>query len=277
MSSQNENPYIFGDPDKDRRRLETMARLIANYVRDHARELCGDDVKHILDVGSGQGQLGFALQDLYPGASLTGVERDSLAVAHANQQAQQEGRNAHFVEGDVHEGLPAGPYDLVLMSLILAHTQRPAAVLEAAYAVMQPGATLWVMDASELMAGDGTDSANDQLFRLLIDTMQKLGVHPNILAELPELTSAAGFSDYTRHETDADHPLASHNREERMQVNAAALGAIYAARPLIARVQNLPISTLDALFVELTNDLMNSEQISSRRYFAVVTAKKPRL
>lgn len=275
MLANQDNPYIFGNPDNDRRRLDTMAQLIARFVRDHAREFAAGEVHSILDVGSGEGQLGFALQDAWPGASLTGVERDPLAVSKANQAAARDKRAAHFVEGDVQLDLPPGPYDLVLMSLILAHTQRPQAVLERAYEVMRPGATLWIMDASELMAGDGTDSASDQLFQLLIDTMQKIGVHPNIIDELPELMKQAGFTAYTRHDTDSDHPLASHNRDERMQVNAAALGAIYAARPLIARVQGIPISRLDALFVELTNDLMSSQEVSSRRFFAVVIAKKP--
>lgn len=130
------------------------------------------------------------------------------------------------------------------------------------------------MDASELMAGDGTDNASDQLFHMLVDTMGKMGLHPNILAELPTLLADAGFTAYQRHDSNEDHPLSAHNMEERMQVNAAALGAIYAARPLIAKVQAIPISKLDALFVELTNELMSSRELSSRRYFAVVTAKK---
>jgi 2-polyprenyl-3-methyl-5-hydroxy-6-metoxy-1,4-benzoquinol methylase len=151
LLANQDNPYIFGNPDKDRRRLDTMARLIARYVRDHAREFAAGDVHSILDVGSGEGQLGFALQDVWSGSSLTGVERDPMAVSKANQEAARSHHAAHFVEGDVQLGLPPGPYDLVLMSLILAHTQQPAAVLERAYGVMRPGATLWIMDASELM------------------------------------------------------------------------------------------------------------------------------
>jgi hypothetical protein len=50
---QDSNPYIFGNPETDRQRLETQSRLFTRYIRAHARAFCGDKVHRILDVGCG--------------------------------------------------------------------------------------------------------------------------------------------------------------------------------------------------------------------------------
>lgn len=273
--SDTSSPYIFGDAELDRQRLETQSRLIARYVRARARAFGGDEVHRILDVGCGEGQLGFALQDVYVGAELVGIDRDPHAIETANQRAEREFRTARFVAGDVQQGLPDGPFDLVFMCLLLMHTQQPAAVLAHTYSVMRPGATLWIIDATEAMGGAGDDSVGDRLFSLFFKTLERIGSHPHIMAELPSLLAAAGFSDYTFHSGEEDDPFASSNLAERTQVNAAGLGAIYNARQALARVNDVPIAQIDKMFAELATTLVLNPNVPLARVLGVVTAKKP--
>lgn len=268
----NANPYVFGDPELDRQRLETQSRLIARYVRANAQKLCGNEIHSILDVGCGEGQLGFALQDVYVGAALSGIDRDPQAVETANARAQREFRNAKFVAGDVQQSLPPGPYDLVFMSLLLMHTQQPGATLANAYTVMKPGAYLWIIDATEAMGGQGSDSPGDWLFGLFFKTLAMIGAHPHIMNELPGLLAAAGFEQVEAH---PDDPFATSNLTERGQVNAAGLGAIYNARQMLARANNIPISEVDRAFAQLANVLVLNPNIPIDQVLGVVTARKP--
>lgn len=268
------NEYIFGDPEIDRQRLETQSRLIARYVRAHARDFGGDNVQRILDVGSGDGLLGFALQDVLSDAAVVGIDRNPAAVARANEHAQQEGRAAEFIVGDIQAGLPAGPFDLVLMSLVLLHTHDVSALLNRAYAVLRPGGTLWVIDNIET-SGPNSYVAQSEIFRLLFTTLERIGGHPNILAELPQLAMNAGFTDYQRRETMSDHPMYTTSIAERTQVNAAGLGAIYNARPAISQVMGVPLARLDQMFAETTNFLMAERASETPPLFGVATARKP--
>ncbi len=273
--SEPSNPYIFGDAELDRQRLETQSRLIARYVRARARAFGGDEVHRILDVGCGEGQLGFALQDVYLGAELVGIDRDPHAVQTANQKAEREYRTARFVAGDVQQALPDGPFDLVFMCLLLMHTQQPAAVLAHAYNLMRPGATLWIIDATEAMGGAGDGSDGDRLFGLFFQTLERIGSHPHIMNELPALLAAAGFSDYTYHDDEQDDPFASSNLAERTQVNAAGLGALYNARGALAKVNDLPIAQIDRMFANLATSLVLNPNAPLVRVLGVVTVKKP--
>ncbi len=273
---QDNNPYIFGNPETDRQRLETQSRLFIRYIRAHARAFCGDKVHTILDGGCADGQLGFALQDVYPGATLTGVDRDAAVISRAQSRATQEQRPATFVQSDIQQGMPAGPFDLVFLSNILLHTQRPEAVLLHAYAVMGPGATLWVIDSNgETRDATFPTASGTELATLFFKTLTRLGAHPNIASELPALLSAAGFVDYARRESTTDHPTMSNNAADQMQVNAVALGALFNARQATAALNGIALADFDNMFVNFVNAMMNDTRLSTPPLFAVITAHKP--
>ena len=120
------------------------------------------------------------------------------------------------------------------------------------------------------------DSASaTELFRLLWTALGRIGGHPDILAELPALLASLGFVDFARRETAQDHPAVCHTPQEYMQLRAAGLGAIYNAKPLIAKVLGVPMDHLNALFVEMTNDMMQAIWTEVTPIFGVVTARKP--
>ena len=68
----------------------------------------------VLDVGTGSGAIALAIADEHPGARVVALDasEDALAVARAN--AERTGLAVELVRADLFDGLPAGPWDLVV-------------------------------------------------------------------------------------------------------------------------------------------------------------------
>jgi release factor glutamine methyltransferase len=76
--------------------------------------LCGVEAARALDVGTGSGAIALAIADEHPGADVTGIDvsEDALAVARSN--AERAGLGVSFARHDLFDGLPAGPWELVV-------------------------------------------------------------------------------------------------------------------------------------------------------------------
>jgi release factor glutamine methyltransferase len=68
----------------------------------------------VLDVGTGSGAIALAIADEHLGARVTAIDasEDALEVARAN--AERTGLAVDFRQRDLFEGLPEGPWDLVV-------------------------------------------------------------------------------------------------------------------------------------------------------------------
>jgi release factor glutamine methyltransferase len=68
----------------------------------------------VLDVGTGTGAIALALADEHPGARVTAIDVSPDALALARENAARTGLAVELLEHDLREGLPGGPYDLVV-------------------------------------------------------------------------------------------------------------------------------------------------------------------
>ena len=68
----------------------------------------------VLDIGTGTGAIALAVADEHPGARVTAVDRSSDALALARENAQRTGIEITLLQGDIGDGLPRGPFDLVV-------------------------------------------------------------------------------------------------------------------------------------------------------------------
>lgn len=121
----------------DNRLYESQSRLALRYeggvhpkhrlTRYH--EFFVDRVaagERVLDVGCGQGALAFALADR-AGAFVTGVDLAAENIAKA--QARYAHPRLDFQIGKAPEVLPAGPFDVVVLSNVLEHLPNRSAFL----------------------------------------------------------------------------------------------------------------------------------------------------
>ncbi len=86
----------------------------------------------ILDLCTGSGCIAIALKKAFPAAEVTAVDVSSKALAIARQNAENNGAEVHFVEGDVLDGVNGfnGSYGLIV--------SNPPYVMEKERAQMQP-------------------------------------------------------------------------------------------------------------------------------------------
>ncbi len=76
--------------------------------------LAGRDAPRVLDVGTGSGAIALALRDEHPGALVSGFDFSRDALALASENATLTGLEVDLLQGDLFDGLPGGPWDLVV-------------------------------------------------------------------------------------------------------------------------------------------------------------------
>lgn len=76
--------------------------------------LVGVEAPRVLDVGTGSGAMALAIADEHPGARVTGIDASAEALALAHENAVRTGISIDLVEHDLFDGLPDGPWELVV-------------------------------------------------------------------------------------------------------------------------------------------------------------------
>ncbi len=114
--------YVLGEWGFRRLTLTTDPRaLIPRPETEVVVERClallaGLDEPEVLDVGTGTGAIALSIAQEHPGARLTAVDlsEDALALAAENIERTGLGGHVTLTRHDLTEGLPGGPYDLVV-------------------------------------------------------------------------------------------------------------------------------------------------------------------
>ena len=74
----------------------------------------GLEAPRVLDVGTGSGAIALAIADEHPGAAVTGIDVSPEALALARENATRTGLPLELARHDLFEGLPDGPWALVV-------------------------------------------------------------------------------------------------------------------------------------------------------------------
>jgi release factor glutamine methyltransferase len=76
--------------------------------------LLGREHPRVLDVGTGTGAIALAIADEHPGSVVTGLDASAEALALAAENVARTGLPVTLVRIDLFDGLPEGPWDLVV-------------------------------------------------------------------------------------------------------------------------------------------------------------------
>ncbi len=268
-----DNPYIFGDDATDRYRLEAQTSLFSGYLQASASRLVGSKVSSILELGCGEGQLGRTLLAVYPEARLVGIDKDQQAVAKARAMAEQEGLQAEYVAGNIEQGLPTGPFNLVYASLVAVYLQDLPALVRSVYERLEPGGHFWVKDFD--VAGVRTAAEYPQyreLAGLFFDTVTALRAHPDAGTQMPDLMQAGGFEaivvDIER------YPLGGQTEQGRTMLSVT-LGAAYNSRKMSSKLLKVDEAHIEQLYVDTINKALLTPEALGVEPFANVVGRKP--
>ena len=112
--------YILGEWGFRRLTLNVDSRALiprpeTEVVVERALGLIdGIERPRVLDVGTGTGAIALAIADEHPGAEVTALDVSPEALALAAENAERTGLAVELRHHDVLDGLPDGPYDLVI-------------------------------------------------------------------------------------------------------------------------------------------------------------------
>ncbi|MCH5676622.1 class I SAM-dependent methyltransferase [Streptomyces gilvus] len=191
--------YQLGSKPAELERLTLQGRALGPATRTLLRAAGVRTGMRVLDLGSGAGDVSFLAAELVgPSGEVIGIEQSPDAVALATARARQLGvGNVRFIEGDIHEPAPGGPFDAIVGRMVLMYTPDPAAVLRAQAERLRPGGVVAPVEtdltttagprpatplASQVVswaaAGfEGTDVAHS-LGRELWQVLRKAGLRP---------------------------------------------------------------------------------------------------
>jgi SAM-dependent methyltransferase len=122
-------------------RLEAQGAAMASATRMIFAQAGIRAGMRVLDLGCGAGDVSFVAADLVgPGGAVVGVDRSPGALARARLRAAQRGlAQVRFVEGDLQDPAPGGPFDAIIERLVLMWVPDPAALLRRQATVLRPG------------------------------------------------------------------------------------------------------------------------------------------
>jgi release factor glutamine methyltransferase len=112
--------YVLGEWGFRRLTLKVDARvLVPRPETEGVVERClvrvaGISEPRVLDVGTGSGAIALAIADEQPGARVTGIDVSEDALAVARENVARTALPVELIHGDLFEGLPDGPWDLVV-------------------------------------------------------------------------------------------------------------------------------------------------------------------
>ncbi len=270
MTSENPNPYIFGDPEIDRQRLDAAAKLYSELIRAHAYDYVGNEVKRILDAGCGEGQLGFALQSIYPDSELVGVDRDVRALDKAKASAEAQGLKTTFVQGDIQDQLPGSDYDVILCFTVMQHLPRYPQALELMIAALAPGGHLWILDAGIDCFDYYPNPDFQRTVTIYRQAMQALGNDISAISKLPALMTAHGLLDV--HPYAWDIPVGGLTVAGQNML-ANILGALYTARKMLHNLTGVDEDEMGKLIEGIADDAVMNPNPGFLRMTNIVASK----
>lgn len=112
--------YVLGEWGFRRLTLKVDGRVLVPrpeteiVVERCLTRIAGVPRARVLDVGTGSGAIALAIADEAPEARVTGLDASPEALDVARENASRTGLEVELVQGDLFEGLPEGPWDLVV-------------------------------------------------------------------------------------------------------------------------------------------------------------------
>ncbi len=161
--------------------------------------LDGTAAPRVLDVGTGSGAIALSIADEHHGARVTGIDASPDALALARENASGTGVDVELLAHDLFDGLPAGPWELVV--------SNPPYVPAEEVAGLAPEVSEWEPRDAVVSAGQTEAVVRGAVDVLAPDGALVLETHWSGAGEAASLLRAHGFREIV-----VTRDLAGHER-----------------------------------------------------------------
>jgi release factor glutamine methyltransferase len=185
--------YVLGEWGFRRLTLRCDPRALVprpetEQVVERCLELLRDiAAPRVLDVGTGTGAIALALKDERPDAIVVALDASADALALARENAELTGLEVELLHADLHDGLPGGPFDLVV--------SNPPYVLADEIDALDPEVRDWEPRAALVDEGQTGALVHAALAVLAPGGHLVLEVHEEGAGDAARLVEAAGYDD----------------------------------------------------------------------------------
>ena len=198
-SSQEPLAYVLGEWDFRRVTLRCDSRALVprpetEILVERCLELLRKSVSgaepqsplRVLDVGTGTGAIALALADELDNVHVLAMDSSEEALELARENARRTGLDIELVHRDLRDGLPPGPFDLVV--------SNPPYVRPDEFDSLEPEVRDW--EPREALVDEGQTEA---LARAALDVLRPsapllLEVHEERASEIGELLEGLGYT-----------------------------------------------------------------------------------
>ncbi len=153
MSEDDERArYAFGDSTAASQRLALVAAVFEPSTRAFLGRVAPRRCARMLDVGCGPGHTTRLLADVFPDATVVGLDQSDAFLAEA--RATLAGPRITFARADATAPLAVAPGDVVYSRFVLSHLRDRAAALAGWFAAVAPGGVLMVEEVESIVTPD---------------------------------------------------------------------------------------------------------------------------
>jgi ubiquinone/menaquinone biosynthesis C-methylase UbiE len=147
MDSENRKPKMIETFDTVAAGYDNHAlRFFSESAKHMARYLDARDIRRVLDVATGTGNLALEIARTFPDTKVIGIDFSAGMLAQARTKAERQGiRNVDFLEMDMHEiTLPDGSFDAAVCAFGVFFAEDMAEQLRHMAAKVRPGGRIFI-------------------------------------------------------------------------------------------------------------------------------------
>jgi ubiquinone/menaquinone biosynthesis C-methylase UbiE len=184
--------YALGRSREEYGRLVRQAQLMEPITRRFFLEAGITPRMHVLDLGSGVGDVSFLVSKLVgPHGSVVGVDLDAQAIEEARARASAGAlTNVSFVNSDLSTYLPDKPVDALVGRFVLMYQSSPGSVLKRLSEHVRVGGSVAFMEPwYQTMSGPG--GVLQAAVNCIVETLRRSGAKVDLGARLHRVFAEA--------------------------------------------------------------------------------------
>ncbi len=261
MANQDDQIYTMGRSEHETQRLIEQAQLYENITYRFLNSAGIGNVKKVLDIGSGAGDVAIAAAKLVgDNGHVIGIDMNPDIVNSANARAKNEGiSNLEFRAGDIDSIDLEDDFDAVIGRLVLMYLKDPESTLKRASAHVKPGGIV-AFQETELktyisLKHEDTPVAND-LIDWCLEVFQRTGANIEMGFDLFKTFVNAGLPEPVLH------------YEAPMGCQESWVGFDYIAasvKSLLPLIVDLGIASAEQIDIDTLASRLRAETAASKR------------